>query len=169
MLDHLNAKMIDFISRQEMVFIATADGAGECDCSFRAGPAGFVHLIDERTLAYPEYRGNGVMASLGNISENAHIGMFFGDFFTHRIGLHVNGTAAVVEDAELRSRYPRIPEPDIPGRQARVWVRIGVEEAYIHCAKHLPRLKKVPRERAWGTDDVRAKGGDFFGAKDEPR
>lgn len=169
LLDRLNERMIDFVGRQEMVFIATADGAGECDCSFRAGPAGFVVVMDERTLAYPEYRGNGVMASLGNIEENGHIGMFFGDFFTHQIGLHVNGTATVVEDVDLRARYPRLPVPDIPGRQARLWVQVGVEEAYIHCSKHLPRLKRVPRDRSWGTDDVRAKGGDFFGAKDEAR
>jgi predicted pyridoxine 5'-phosphate oxidase superfamily flavin-nucleotide-binding protein len=169
MLGRLNVRMIEFIGRQEMVFIATADGGGECDCSFRAGPAGFVHVLDDRTIVYPEYRGNGVMASLGNIAENGHIGMFFGDFFTHQIGLHVNGTATVVEDAALRAACPQLPKPDIPGRQARVWVQIGVEEAYIHCAKHLPRLRKVPRDRSWGTDDVRAKGGDFFGAKDEER
>ncbi len=169
MLRQLNRRMIDFIARQEMVFIATADGGGECDCSFRAGPAGFVHVMDERTLAYPEYRGNGVMASLGNIAENGHIGMFFGDFFTHQIGLHVNGTASLVEDAQLRAVCPGLPQPDIPGRRARLWVRVGVEEAYIHCRKHLPRLKKLPGELAWGTDDTRAKGGDFFGAKDEPR
>lgn len=169
MLGRLNRNMIEFIGRQEMVFIATADGGGECDCSFRAGPAGFVLVLDDRMLAYPEYRGNGVMASLGNIAENGHIGMFFGDFFTHQIGLHVNGTATVVQDADLRARCPWIPQPDIPGRQARRWVQVGVEEAYIHCSKHLPRLKKVPRNRSWGTDDMRAKGGDFFGAKDEPR
>jgi hypothetical protein len=43
-------------------------------------------------------------------------------------------------------------------------VLVHVEEAYIHCAKHIPRLLKLPRDRAWGTDDVRRKGGDFFGA-----
>ncbi len=44
-----------------------------------------------------------------------------------------------------------------------------VEEAYIHCSKHIPRLAPVPRSRAWGTDDVKRKGGDFFGAKATPR
>ena len=101
MLNHLNSSMRDFISKQEMVFIATADSKGECDCSFRAGKSGFVRVLSEKTLACPEYRGNGVMASLGNILENQNIGMTFIDFFENTIGLHVNGTAQVVEHEEF--------------------------------------------------------------------
>ena len=81
MLGYLNSYMREFISKQEMVFIATADSKGECDCSFRTGKRGFVRVLNENTLIYPEYRGNGVMASLGNILENQHIGMTFIDFF----------------------------------------------------------------------------------------
>lgn len=69
--------MIAFLARQEMMFVATADAKGESDSSFRAGHAGFVKALDERTVAYPEYRGNGVMASLGNISENPRVGLLF--------------------------------------------------------------------------------------------
>src|SRR6267142_6729389 len=72
MLNYLNPQMCTFIARQEMFFLSTADGHGECDVSFRAGEAGFVHALGEQILVYPEYRGNGVMASLGNIVENAH-------------------------------------------------------------------------------------------------
>jgi predicted pyridoxine 5'-phosphate oxidase superfamily flavin-nucleotide-binding protein len=63
-----------------MVWIATADAHGACDCSFRAGPPGFVQVLGDRTVLYPEYRGNEVMASLGNIAENPHVGMVFLDF-----------------------------------------------------------------------------------------
>jgi predicted pyridoxine 5'-phosphate oxidase superfamily flavin-nucleotide-binding protein len=162
LLDRLNRRMIEFIGRQEMVWIATADGAGECDCSFRAGPPGFVQVLDARTMRYPEYRGNGVMASLGNILENPHVGMVFLDFDQERIGLHVNGTARIVE-----------ADGDRNGGRLRVerWVEVHVQEAYIHCRKHLPHLVKVAGSdrRAWGTDDARAKGGDYFGASCEPR
>ena len=64
-LDHLNDQMIEFLRRMDMAFVATSDASGECDCSLRAGPPGFLQVIDERTIAYPEYRGNGVLASLG--------------------------------------------------------------------------------------------------------
>ncbi|WP_051861272.1 pyridoxamine 5'-phosphate oxidase family protein [Streptomyces ochraceiscleroticus] len=170
-LDHLNARMREFVGRQEMFFLATADGNGECDSTFRAGPPGFVRVLDERTLIYPEYRGNGVLASLGNLSENPRLGILFVDFLRDRIGLHVNGRAWVVPDEEMRVRHPELPVDPIPGRRAQLWVAVEVEEAYIHCAKHIPHLQKVPRQergdRAWGTDDVKRKGGDFFGAAAE--
>src|ERR1700730_5061345 len=66
MLDHLNEAMESFLARMDLVFISTADAHGDCDASFRAGPTGFMQVLNEKTLAYPEYRGNGVMASLGN-------------------------------------------------------------------------------------------------------
>ncbi|QTZ93044.1 pyridoxamine 5'-phosphate oxidase family protein [Streptomyces auratus] len=170
-LDHLNVRMQEFVARQEMFFLATADRHGECDSTFRAGPPGFVQVLDARTLAYPEYRGNGVMASIGNMSENPRLGILMIDFTRDRIGLHINGRARVVMDDEMRAHHAGLPVDPIPGRRAQLWVTVEVEEAYIHCAKHIPHLQKVPAQqrgaRAWGTDDVKRKGGDFFGAAAE--
>ncbi|UZJ30421.1 pyridoxamine 5'-phosphate oxidase family protein [Streptomyces endophytica] len=170
-LDHLNARMREFVGRQEMFFLSTADRHGECDATFRAGPPGFVQVLDARTLAYPEYRGNGVMASIGNISENPRLGILMVDFTRDRIGLHVNGRARVVMDEEMRAGHPALPVDPVPGRRAQLWVVVEVEEAYIHCAKHIPHLQKVPPQqrgaRAWGTDDFKRKGGDFFDAAAE--
>jgi predicted pyridoxine 5'-phosphate oxidase superfamily flavin-nucleotide-binding protein len=174
-LDRLNGSMREFIARQEMCFVATADASGECDCSFRAGPPGFVRVLDERTLAYAEYRGNGVMASLGNLDENPHVGILFVDFAQDVIGLHVNGRARVVETADLLVAHPHLAVDRLDDGQthfkprAERWVQVRVEEAYIHCAKHIPRMLRVPRDIAWGTDDVRRKGGDFFAATCESR
>jgi predicted pyridoxine 5'-phosphate oxidase superfamily flavin-nucleotide-binding protein len=176
-LDHLNARMQQFIARQELCFIATADARGECDCSFRAGPPGFVRVVDERTLLYPEYRGNGVIASLGNLHENPHVGLLFMDFIKDVIGLHVNGTANVVEREELALAHLELAGPSMDGAadgsgfkpKAERWVQVHVEEAYIHCAKHIPRMAKVPREIAWGTDEIKRKGGDFFAVSCESR
>ena len=173
-LGHLNPLMQAFIAHQEMLFIATADAHGECDCSFRAGLPGFVHILDEKTLLYPEYRGNGIVASLGNIAENPHIGMIFIDFFESTVGLHVNGTATLMENAALMDR-PDIPDEirqDIAvegGRQPERWVMVEVEEAYIHCSKHIPLLEKRDKTIHWGTDDIVCKGGDYFQAKTSRR
>lgn len=172
MLDRLNAHMREFIARQEMFFVATADAHGECDCSFRAGPPGFVHVLDDRTLAYPEYRGNGVMASVGNLLENAHVGLVFVDFFRTTVGLHVNGAARVVENADLPGARPDLPAAVLEamqtggGRRPERWILVTVEEAYIHCSKHVPLLQKLDKNIHWGTDDAGHKGGDFFRAKD---
>ncbi len=147
--------MAAFVAKMEMAFISTADADGECDSTLRAGPAGFLRVLDPRTLAYPEYRGNGVMASLGNIMENPHVGILMLDFTDDLIGLHVNGSARVAPREE-------IPTED---RKVERWVVVSVKEAYVHCRKHIPRMVPVVRTRDWGTDDVKRKGGDYFGVK----
>ena len=153
-LDQLNEPMRRFVERQEMMFVATADAGGDCDSTFRAGPPGFVRVLDERRLTWPEYRGNGVHASLGNIVENPRVGLLFVDFHDS-IGLHVNGTAEIVDN-------PDAPPDPVPGLRARLWVVARVEEAYIHCAKHIPRMVKVPRQLRHHPDEARMKKSDYF-------
>jgi hypothetical protein len=167
--DRLLPRMVEFIGRMDMAFVATSDAHGECDNSLRAGPPGFIRVLDEYTLAYPEYRGNGVFASLGNIVENGHVGILMVDFVESLIGLHVNGRARIVDDETFRTRHPEHVGDDVPGRRAERWVVVEVEEAYIHCRKHIPRMERVTEKRAWGTDDPARKGGDFFGAKGTPQ
>ena len=172
-LGYLNPLMQAFVTKQEMMFVGTADRHGEADTSFRAGLAGFIRVLDQKTLAYPEYRGNGVMSSLGNIAENPYVGLLFVDF-ADKIGLHVNGRARIVENDEFL-RVVSASEPvreDIPPATVRGperWVVVSVLEAYIHCSKHIPRMQKINEEIQWGTDDARAKGGDYFKAKTSPR
>lgn len=165
MSERLNDTMIEFIGRMEMAFIATADAHGEADCSFRAGPPGFLRVLDDRHVAYPEYRGNGVLASLGNISENPHIGIMLLDFVRDRIGLHLNGRAMIVEDEVMRAEFDGLPVETVRGRRPERWVLVEVDEAYIHCRKHIPAMLRVDADQAWGTDDVKRKGGDYFGVK----
>jgi len=169
----LNPLMQAFVTKQEMMFVGTANRHGEADASFRARLAGFIRVLDQKTLAYPEYRGNGVMSSLGNIAENPYVGLLFVDF-ADKIGLHVNGRARIVENDEFL-RVVSASEPvreDIPpatGRGPERWVVVSVLEAYIHCSKHIPRMQKIDEEIQWGTDDVRVKGGDYFKAKTSSR
>lgn len=145
MLDVLAPKMQSFIQNQEMVFISTADKHGECDASFRTGKAGFVKVIDDTHVAYPDYKGNGVMASAGNISENPHIGLLFIDFFKDKVGLHVNGKAKTLRAKEFTEMYP-----DFYDERAVFWTLIEVEEAYIHCSKNIPMFSKQHNEEKMG-------------------
>jgi nitrite reductase (NADH) large subunit len=181
-LDHLNSAMREFITGQEMMFVGTADRNGNADASFRAGHPSFVKVLDEQTIAYPEFRGNGVMSSMGNISENPHVGLMFIDFGKDRIGLHVNGNARIVEHDEfLRFMQDRSAAEVVLGDSILAnliskdagnlerWVIVSVEEAYMHCSKHIPLMKKADHEVSWGTDDVQAKGGDYFGADRVPK
>ncbi|MGY8733120.1 MAG: pyridoxamine 5'-phosphate oxidase family protein, partial [Pirellulales bacterium] len=120
-----------------------------------------------KTLIYPGYRGNGVYASLGNMSENPHVGILFIDFFDSTIGLHVNGKALVVDNERMMQRVNAqetvcAAMQVVDGPHPERWVQVNVEEAYIHCAKHVPRLAKVEKKIHWGSDDESYKGGRFF-------
>lgn len=167
-LNYLSPVMKEFIARQEVLFIATSDKHGDCDCSFRFGKPGFVRPLNDKYLVYPEYRGNGVMASQGNIIENPHIGMIFVDFFASTVGLHVNGKATLVEHKDLmkfRKDLPKgiIDEMNAEGKhRPERWIMVEIEEAYIHCSKHIPLLKKAEKDITWGTDDDALKRSDFF-------
>ena len=149
MLDYLAPDMQSFLAKQEMMFIATSDAHGECDSSFRSGEAGFVMVIDEKRVVYADYKGNGVLASAGNISENPHIGLLFIDFFENKVGMHVNGKAKIINEAELISLMSK----DASGKEKTIhassnqknvfWILVDVEEAYIHCSKNIPILQKA--------------------------
>jgi predicted pyridoxine 5'-phosphate oxidase superfamily flavin-nucleotide-binding protein len=151
--DFINPMMIEFIAKQEILFIATSDKEGNCDNSIRTGPKGFIKIIDSKNLIYPEYRGNGMYASLGNIIENPHIGLLLVDFFEATIGLHINGEAEIIESTD-----------QFEDSLAERWVKVHVEEAYIHCSKHIPLLKKLDKKIHWNTDDTKHKGGNYFDA-----
>jgi predicted pyridoxine 5'-phosphate oxidase superfamily flavin-nucleotide-binding protein len=161
-LDHLNDRMCEFIGRQQMMFVATSDARGACDNTLRAGPAGFVCVLDRHRLAWPEYRGNGVLASRGNMLENPHVGLLFVDFVQDVVGLHVNGRAALVEDRDMRGCHD-LPVDPAPGRRPEQWVIAEVEEAYIHCSKHIPRLYRGPVERRHLTHTGGPRKSDYFG------
>ncbi|MBU1424588.1 MAG: pyridoxamine 5'-phosphate oxidase family protein [Gammaproteobacteria bacterium] len=171
MLDYLNPAMREFITKQSMMFIASSDAHGECDCSFRAGGAGFVWVVDQKHIMWPEYRGNGVVASGGNVKENPHMGILFMDFLEHTIGLHINGKAFLREDGafdvlpENVKRAVAEENATTGGKKPSFWFLLEVEEAYIHCAKHIPHLVPYEKSIDWGTDDVVRKGGDFFKVK----
>jgi uncharacterized protein len=170
MLDHLNPAMREFIGKQTLLFIASADAHGECDCSFRAGDPGFVKVVNEKHVLWPEYRGNGVTASGGNVKENGHLGMLLMDF-EHTIGLHINGKAQLRADGAFDglpdevTRFIAAENASVGGKKPGFWLLVEVEEAYVHCRKHIPRLTPAGDSIEWGTDDDVKKGGDYFGAR----
>ena len=89
----------------------------------------------------------------------------FIDFFENTIGLHVNGKAKIVENDELLADKTQASVANSiqeEGVAPERWIFITVEEAYIHCSKHIPHLQKLGKKIHWGTDKKAHKGGDFF-------
>ena len=155
MQSHLTEMMKRFVEERIMFFLATADTNGETDCSPRIGPRGFVNVLDKDHLCYPEYRGNGVHASLGNMQENPNATLLFVDWWDTTVGLHVNGRIEFRDELPQAVDNAQIDKP-------KTWVVIEVEEAYIHCAKHIPQLSIAEFDPPWGTDDPEAKKSGFF-------
>lgn len=120
-----------YIEAMPFFFIATSDRNGNCDCNFRGGsPA--VLAVDDTTLVFPDYPGNGAFQSLGNIIENPKIGMLFIDF-THQQRLRVNGKAEIVDDPEWLQLFPGSIQI----------VKVTVEQIYRNCSARIPKLTKV--------------------------
>lgn len=121
-----------YIEASDFFFLATANGKGETDCSFRGGEPGFVQVVDEQTLLFPDYAGNGLYQSLGNLLENPHIGMLFIDFEKAQ-RLRINGTASIsFEEADL-ARFPGALSVAV----------VKVREVYTNCSRRIPKLVRV--------------------------
>jgi truncated hemoglobin YjbI len=173
-LDYLAPTMKTFIAQQEFLFVATADRNGECDCTSKFGVPGFMHVLSDKYLIYPEFRGNGVFANSGNITENPHIALLIIDFTRDTVGLHVNGKGRLVENHELMQYQDKLPDTviDLVHQEGKKcperWMMVEVEEAYIQCSKHIPLMQKKDKKIDWGTDNIAAKGGDYFQLMDIP-
>src|SRR5258706_10157975 len=98
----------EFIGARDMFFLATVDPQGRPNCSYKGGDPGFVKVIDEKTLAFPNYDGNGMYLSMGNALATGEVGMLFVDF-ERRNRMRGNGTARIDENEELMGGDPDPP------------------------------------------------------------
>ncbi|HEY3082641.1 MAG TPA: pyridoxamine 5'-phosphate oxidase family protein [Chloroflexota bacterium] len=121
-----------FIERCAMFFLATADAQGRPDCSYKGGRPGFVRVVDPQTLAFPDYDGNGMFRSLGNVRVNPHVGLLFIDFESPG-RVRVNGLATVHDDDPLLSEFPG----------AQLIVRVQVERIFPNCPRYIHRMQLV--------------------------
>ncbi|MEO6080943.1 MAG: pyridoxamine 5'-phosphate oxidase family protein [Steroidobacteraceae bacterium] len=144
-----------FIASRPMVFVATADAQGHPECSYKGGMPGFVRVLDDRTLAFPDYDGNGMYRSWGNVLVNPAVGLLFLDFETPK-RLRVNGEAQIKADDPLRA--------DFPG--STFIIRVTASMIFPNCPRYIhrmqlveyspyaPRPDHVPPVPAWKTFDA---------------
>jgi uncharacterized protein len=136
--DAITAQDRAFIERMDMFFLATADAEGRPQCSYKGGDPGFVAVLDEHTLAFPNYDGNGMYLSAGNLSVNPHVGLLFVDFRGDPPRrLRLNGAASVDPDDPLLARYPG----------AQFVVRVRATQVFPNCPRYIHRMSLVARSR----------------------
>lgn len=126
----------DFIERMDMFFLATVDERGHVNCSYKGGEPGFVRVVDEHTLAFPNYDGNGMYLSMGNIREARQVGLLFIDFESQK-RMRLNGEATIREDDPLKTAFP----------EAQFIVRVRAREIFPNCPRYIHKMKLVERSR----------------------
>jgi len=127
-----------FIERMDMFFLATADAQGRPQCSYKGGDPGFVRVLDEQTVAFPNYDGNGMYLSMGNLLVNAQVGMLFVDFTAELPSrLRLNGVASIDERDELVTAWPG----------AQFVVRVVATQVFPNCPRYIHRMALVERSR----------------------
>ena len=125
-----------FIEKLDMFFLATVDAEGRPQCSYKGGDPGLVKVIDERTLAFPNYDGNGMYLSMGNIADTAQVGMLFIDFTGNPPRrLRLNGSASIEREDPLLEHWER----------AQFIVRVQVDEVFPNCPRYIHRMQLVER------------------------
>ena len=123
-----------FIERLDMFFLASVDGNGQPTCSYKGGDPGFVTVVDEQTLAFPNYDGNGMYLSMGNLAETRGVGLLFIDFELQR-RMRVDGAAQIVISDPLLGRYP----------EAQFIVRVEAKRIYPNCPRYIHKYQLVER------------------------
>ena len=134
--DHIDADDRSFIEARDMVFVATTDAHGRPQCSYKGGEPGFVRVVDERTIAFPVYDGNGMFLTAGNLLDNPNIGLLFIDF-EGRKRLRLNGVASVDGEDPLLAEYP----------EAKLVVRVAATEVFPNCPRYIHEYRLVQRSR----------------------
>jgi uncharacterized protein len=132
--DRISDEDREFIEKLDMFFLATADAQGRPNCSYKGGDPGFVRVLDDRTIAFPCYDGNGMFLSVGNVDANPHVGLLFIDFVSPR-RLRLNGTARV--------EPPTFVDP--PHHAAQLVIAVTVREVFPNCPRYIHRMELVER------------------------
>lgn len=142
-----------FIESLPYFFLATADASGQPDCSFKGGEPGFIRVTGPSELAYPDYDGNGMFRSMGNVMVNPEVGLLFIAMHGKPQRLRVNGTATISEDDPLLKETVG----------AQLIIRIRARAIFPNCPRYVPTLELAepsiytpqagvdPPEPAWKT------------------
>ena len=125
-----------FIEHRDMFFLATCDADGRPQCSYKGGEPGFVRVLDANTVAFPNYDGNGMYLSMGNVLENPEVGLLFIDFTGNPPRrLRLNGTASIDRHDPLLGIW----------EGAQFVVRVHAREVFPNCPRYIHRMQLVER------------------------
>lgn len=134
--DEIPEDQMDFIAARDYFFLSTVTAKGEPHVSYKGGHPGLVKIANPRQIAFPNYDGNGMFFSMGNITATAKVGMLFMDMETpHRV--RVQGTASISMDPDDMAHYPG----------CNMLVRIDIDAVFLNCARYIHPHKRLETSR----------------------
>jgi predicted pyridoxine 5'-phosphate oxidase superfamily flavin-nucleotide-binding protein len=147
----ITSRVADFIAVQTSVFLATASAAGQPYIQHRGGPPGFLHVLDDKTIAFADFRGNRQFITIGNLAENPRAHLFLMDY-ANRQRIKLWGTAEIVEDDA--ALVARLMPADYKAKSDQAIV-FHVEAWDANCSQHIPqRLDASDVKRVLNQRDV---------------
>jgi predicted pyridoxine 5'-phosphate oxidase superfamily flavin-nucleotide-binding protein len=130
----LSADQRAFVESVDCFFLATADAEGRPTCSYKGGDPGFLRVVDDSTVAFPCYDGNGMFLSMGNVLENPAVGLLLLDF-ERAERMRLQGDASIDHDDPLRAEWT----------EALFVVRVALREVFPNCPRYIHRRTLVQR------------------------
>jgi len=130
--DEIEEPHIPFIESRDFFFLSTVSADGEPTVSYKGGPVGIVRVLDSKTLIFPNYDGNGMFKSMGNIAASAKVGLLFIDMETPN-RVRVQGNATLSRDDPALADYPG----------AKMIVRVDVTSCFLNCARYIHKHTRV--------------------------
>ena len=125
-----------FVSTRDMFFLSTLDHRGRPTVSYKGGDAGFIKIVDDQTIAFPSYDGNGMYYSMGNLAGNPEVGILFIDFETPN-RMRLQGCASIMPNDPLLAQY----------KEADLVVRVAITQTWVNCPRYIHRYQKIGQSR----------------------
>ncbi|MGL4397013.1 MAG: pyridoxamine 5'-phosphate oxidase family protein [Hyphomicrobium sp.] len=125
-----------FIESRDMFFLSSVDHRNRPTVSYKGGTAGFVKVLDPTTIAFPNYDGNGMYLSMGNISGNPEVGLLFIDF-ERPFRTRLQGRAELIVSGPELSLF----------KEAEMVVKVKVSETWMNCPRYIHRYSKVEQSK----------------------
>lgn len=132
--EELSDQQAEFIHNRNMFYLSTIDESGYPSCSYKGGDLGFVRVTDPGTVVFPNYDGNGMFMSMGNILAKTKVGLLFIDFETPQ-RLRLRGEARCHREGPMLANYPG----------ANLVIKISVDHVWVNCPRYVHRMQSLEK------------------------
>lgn len=130
--DELRPEQAGFIGSLDYFFLTTINENNEPTVSYKGGPVGLVHVVNPKKIVFPNYDGNGMFLSMGNVEATSKVGLLFIDMVTP-LRVRVQGDAKLTKNPEYLAKFPG----------SNMIVEIDIKAVFYNCARYIHKHERV--------------------------